>query len=152
MKSHRLFQNHLSWIFSASYDKALNANSQKQIVSTSQAPRPLGPYSQGIAANGFVYTAGQGAIDPVTNEWRGGSIQDQTRMVLDNIKAILQGAGSGLENVVKVSVFLKNKQDFGKMNEVYKEYFPKDPPARTTVVTDLLRDDMLVEIDAVATG
>lgn len=99
----------------------------------------------------FVFTAGQGAIDPKTNQWAGGDIKEQTRRTLDNIKGILEEAGSSLDKTVKVSVFLKDKKLFGEMNEVYSSYFKRDPPARTTVVTDLLRDDMLVEIEAVAT-
>lgn len=125
-------------------------NGKKHVVSTSNAPKPIGPYSQGMVVGDFVFTAGQGAIDPKTNQWAGGDIKEQTRRTLDNIKGILEEAGSSLDKTVKVSVFLKDKKLFGEMNEVYSSYFKRDPPARTTVVTDLLRDDMLVEIEAVA--
>lgn len=123
---------------------------EKKSVSTSGAPRPIGPYSQGIVSNGFVFTAGQGAIDSKTNNWAGGDISQQTTLTLENIKAILDEAGSSLDKVVKVTVFLKRKELFAEMNTVYARYFGNDPPARSTVVTDLLRDDMLVEIEAVA--
>jgi 2-iminobutanoate/2-iminopropanoate deaminase len=122
----------------------------KKAVSTSQAPKPIGPYSQGIVLNGCVYTAGQGAIDPSTNKWAGGDIKQQTKLTLENIKAILSAAGSSLDKAVKVTVFLRKKELFAEMNEGYATYFTGVPPARTTVVTDLLRDDMLVEIEAVA--
>ncbi len=121
----------------------------KKSVTTSKAPKPVGPYSQGIVSNGFVYTAGQGAIDPSTNQWAGGDIKQQTVRVLENIKAILDASGSSLDKTVKVNVYLKKKEHFAEMNEIYKSYFNNEPPARTTVITDLLRDDMLIEIEAV---
>lgn len=122
----------------------------KKAVLTSKAPKPIGPYSQGIISKGFVFTAGQGAIDPASNNWAGGDIKQQTTLVLENIKAVLTEAGTSLGNVVKVNVFLKKKELFAEMNEVYKMYFSGVPPARSTVITDLLRDDMLVEIEATA--
>ncbi len=122
----------------------------KRAISTEKAPKPIGPYSQGIVVNEFLFTAGQGAIDPVSNSWVGGDIKKQTRLTLENIKAILEEGSSSLDQVAKVTVFLKRKEDFPEMNDVYKEYFSKEPPARSTIVTDLLRDDMLVEIEAVA--
>ena len=124
---------------------------EKRAVLTTKAPKPIGPYSQGIVSNGFVFTAGQGAIDPSTNKWVGGDIKQQTKLTLDNIKAILSEAGSSIDKAVKTTVFLRKKELFAEMNEVYQGYFSGVPPARTTVVTDLLRDDMLVEIEAVAT-
>jgi 2-iminobutanoate/2-iminopropanoate deaminase len=124
---------------------------EKRAVLTAKAPKPIGPYSQGIVSNGFVFTAGQGAIDPSTNKWVGGDIKQQTKLTLDNIKAILSEAGSSIDKAVKTTVFLRKKELFAEMNEVYQGYFSGVPPARTTVVTDLLRDDMLVEIEAVAT-
>jgi 2-iminobutanoate/2-iminopropanoate deaminase len=126
-------------------------NSKKQIVTTSNAPKPIGPYSQGIIVGDLVFTAGQGAIDPKTNQFLGGSIKEQTSRVLQNIQGILEEAGSSLDNVIKVNVFLKDNKLFGEMNEVYATYFKKDPPARTTVITGLPRDEMLVEIEVIAT-
>jgi 2-iminobutanoate/2-iminopropanoate deaminase len=123
---------------------------KKKVVFTDSAPRPVGPYSQGIVSNGFVFAAGQGAIDPKTNQWIGGDIIQQTARVLENIKAVLEAAGSSLDNVVKVNVFLRKKELFQEMNAVYAKYFPENQPARSTVITDLLRDDMLVEIEAIA--
>jgi 2-iminobutanoate/2-iminopropanoate deaminase len=121
----------------------------KKVIFTESAPKPIGPYSQGITLNGFIFTAGQGAIDPQSNKWIGGDIREQTKRVLENIIAILEAGGSSLEKVVKVNVFLRRKELFQDMNEVYSKYFPNSPPARSTVVTDLLRDDMLVEIEAI---
>ncbi len=126
-------------------------NGKKQVVTTSNAPKPIGPYSQGIIVGDLVFTAGQGAIDPKTNQWAGGDIREQTRRVFENIKGILEEAGSSLDNVVKVTVFLKDNKLFGEMNEVYATYFKNEPPARTTVITGLPKDEMLVEIEVVAT-
>lgn len=123
----------------------------RKTVYTDNAPKPIGPYSQAIVVNGFVYTAGQGANDPKTGKWGGGDIKEQTALVLENIKAVLEAAGSSLDRVVKTSVFIQRKELFAEMNEVYARYFATSPPARTTVVSNLLRDDMLVEIDAIAT-
>jgi 2-iminobutanoate/2-iminopropanoate deaminase len=122
----------------------------KKVVTSSELPKPQGPYSPGIVSNGFVFTAGQGAMDSKTNTWRGGDIKQQTKVTMDNVKAILEAAGSSIDKVVKVNIFLKDKKLFGEMNEVYATYFSKDPPARSTVITDLLRDDMLIEIETVA--
>lgn len=123
----------------------------RKVVFSPKAPKPIGPYSQAIIANGFVFAAGQGAIDPETNQWIGGDIKQQTERVLENIKAVLEASGSSLSKVVKTNVFLRRKELFQEMNQVYYKYFPVEPPARSTVVTDLLRDDMLVEIEATAT-
>lgn len=122
----------------------------RRVIHTVDAPKPIGPYSQGIVANGFIFTAGQGAIDPKSNKWLGGDIKQQTERTLENIKIILERSGSSLEKVVKVTVFLRRKELFQDMNEVYSKYFARDQPARTTVVTDLLLDDMLIEIEAAA--
>jgi 2-iminobutanoate/2-iminopropanoate deaminase len=128
----------------------LSSNDRKAVFSP-KAPKPIGPYSQAILAHGFVFAAGQGAIDPQTNQWVGGDIKQQTERVLENIKAVLEASGSSLNKVVKVNVFLRRKELFQDMNQVYAKYFSSEPPARSTVVTDLLRDDMLVEIEATAT-
>jgi 2-iminobutanoate/2-iminopropanoate deaminase len=125
-------------------------NNVRKVIHTKKAPEPIGPYSQAIISNGFIFTAGQGAIEPRSNTWVGGDIRAQTERVLENIKAVLESAGSSLDKVVKVNVFLKRKELFQEMNEIYSKYFPNNPPARSTVVTDLLRDDMLVEIETIA--
>ena len=120
----------------------------RKIVKTDSAPKPGGPYSQGIVAGSFVYVAGQDGRDPVTGK-RASGVKAQTKQTLQNIGAILTQAGTGLQNVVKVSVFLNDINDFEAMNSVYEKFFPKNPPVRTTIQTTF-RGDMLVEIDAVA--
>ncbi|MEM2153418.1 MAG: RidA family protein [Nitrososphaeria archaeon] len=121
----------------------------KDIIRTKNAPTPIGPYSQAIKAGNFLFISGQGPIDPKTGKKIVGDIKEQTRQVLENIKSILEAAGLTLENVVKVNVYLKNINDFPKMNEVYKEYFKTNPPARTTVQA-IPPADIDVEIDAIA--
>jgi len=122
----------------------------REVIVTNNAPRAIGPYSQAIKANGFVFTAGQVAIDPATQQLVGGDIAAQTECVLRNVAAILQAAGSSLEKVVRTTVFLKNMNDFGAMNEVYAKYFTAAPPARSTVEAARLPKDVLVEIDVIA--
>ncbi len=123
----------------------------KQIVRTSDAPGAIGPYSQAvIAENGMIFTAGQIAIDPATGNIVEGGIQVQTRRVMENLKAILKAAGSGLDNVVKTTVFIKDMNEFAAMNEVYGEYFKENPPARSTVEVARLPKDVRVEIDLIA--
>ena len=119
-------------------------------VSTSDAPRAIGPYSQGVKAGGFVFVSGQVAIDPATNQMIEGDIRAQTERVLKNVAAILEAAGSSLDQVVKTTVFLKNMEDFAPMNEVYATFFSVEPPARATVEASKLPKDMLVEIEAIA--
>ena len=119
-------------------------------VSTTDAPRAIGPYSQGIKAGGFVFVSGQVAIDPATNKLIEGDIRVQTERVLKNVSAILDAAGSSLDQVVKTTVFLKNMEDFVPMNEVYATFFGAEPPARATVEASKLPKDMLVEIEAIA--
>jgi 2-iminobutanoate/2-iminopropanoate deaminase len=122
----------------------------RESISTDHAPRAIGPYAQAIKANGFVYTAGQIAIDPKTGNFVEGGIKEQMRQVLENLKAVLEASGSSLNQAVKTTVFLKNMADFATMNEVYAEYLGNSKPARSTVaVTDLPRS-ALVEIDLVA--
>lgn len=121
----------------------------REIVRTDGAPKPGGPYSQGIVAGNFVFVAGQDGRDPATGK-RPQGVEAQTRQTLSNISAILQEAGTSLQNAVKVSVFLMSMNDFEAMNGVYVEFFPKDPPVRTTIQTTF-RGDMLVEIDCIAT-
>ncbi len=119
-------------------------------VSTTDAPRAIGPYSQGVKAGGFVFVSGQVAIDPATNQMIEGDIRAQTERVLKNVAAILEAAGSSLDQVVKTTVFLKNMEDFVPMNEVYTTFFGSEPPARATVEASKLPKDMLVEIEAIA--
>jgi 2-iminobutanoate/2-iminopropanoate deaminase len=122
----------------------------RDVISTSEGPRAIGPYSQAIKANGFVFVSGQVAIDPVTNTLLSGDIGFQTDRVLKNLRGILAAAGSSLEKVVRATVFLKNMNDFAAMNEVYGKYFTSAPPARSTVEVARLPKDVLVEIDVIA--
>ena len=122
----------------------------KKIVATDAAPGALGPYSQAVVANGFVFCSGQIAIDPATGELISGDCAAQTRRVLDNLKAVLGAAGSGLERVVKTTVFLKSMDDFAAMNKVYAEFLTDEQPARAAVEVARLPKDVLVEIECVA--
>lgn len=122
----------------------------KQIVSTPKAPGAIGPYSQAVVAGTFVFTAGQIGIDPASGSLVDGGITEQTRQVLENVKAILEASGSGLTDVVKTTVYLKDMAEFGAMNEVYRQFFPDSPPARSTVEVARLPRDVRVEIEAVA--
>jgi len=119
-------------------------------VKTDKAPKPAGPYSQAIKAGSFIFVAGQGGVDPVTGRFVEGGVEEQTRQTLKNIEAILKAAGSSLDDVVKVSVFLKEVRDFQAMNKVFAEFFKEPPPARTTVGVEFVAPEMLVEIDVVA--
>ena len=119
-------------------------------MSTPQAPKAIGPYSQAVVHNGVVYLSGQIAIDPATNQLIEGDVVAQTHRVLVNLKAVLEAAGSSLDAVLKTTVFLKDMADFPKMNEVYGQYFNADPPARSTVQAAKLPRDVAVEIDAIA--
>jgi 2-iminobutanoate/2-iminopropanoate deaminase len=120
----------------------------RKVIVTSKGPRPQGVYSQAIVADGFVFVAGQAAINPDTNTLESGDIRSEVRRTLQNIKGILEAAGSSMDDVVRVGVFLADIKDFDAMNEVYREFFPKDPPARTTVGAQLPR--IKVEIDCIA--
>ena len=122
----------------------------KQTVSTDKAPKAIGPYEQAIKVGEMVYTAGQIPIDPKTGNLVAGGIAEQTRQVLENLKAVVEAAGSSLERVVKATVFLKNIADFAAMNEVYAEYLGQAKPARSTVAVADLPRGALVEIDLVA--
>jgi 2-iminobutanoate/2-iminopropanoate deaminase len=122
----------------------------KKIVSTSKAPKAIGPYSQAILTDDLVFTAGQVGLDPASMEIVEGGIEAQTRQVLTNLKYVLECADSGLKFVVKTTVFLQNMDDFPKMNEVYSEFFPENPPARSTVAVAALPKGALVEIECVA--
>ncbi len=122
---------------------------QSKIFKTDRAPAAIGPYSQAVGFGHLVYTAGQLGIDPKTSSLVHGGIKEQTRQVLENLKAVLKASGSGLEQVLKTTVFLKDLGDFAAMNEVYATYFTKTPPARSTIGVAALPKDALVEIDAV---
>lgn len=123
----------------------------RKIISTDQAPAAIGPYSQGVVAEGsFIFTAGQIPIHPKTGELVRGDIQTQSRQVLDNLKAVLEASGAGLENVVKTTVFLSDMNDFAAMNEIYAEYFPQNPPARSAVQVARLPKDVRIEVECVA--
>ncbi len=123
----------------------------KKIVTTEAAPAAIGPYSQAIVANGFVFVSGQIPIDPATGSFVEGGIAAQTRQGLNNLKAVLEAAGSSLADVVKTTVFLASLGDFAEMNAVYGEFFSSDPPARATVQAAALPRGALVEIEAIAT-
>jgi 2-iminobutanoate/2-iminopropanoate deaminase len=122
----------------------------RDVIATKDAPQAIGPYSQAIRANGFVFVSGQVAIDPSTQQVISGDVGAQTERVLKNLSAILKAAGSGLEKVVRCGVFLKNMGDFAAMNEIYGRHFGAAPPARSTVEVARLPRDVLVEIDVIA--
>ncbi|HEV3278472.1 MAG TPA: Rid family detoxifying hydrolase [Terriglobia bacterium] len=120
----------------------------RKVIRTADAPRPVGVYSQAIVADGFAFVAGQGPINPATNKWERGDIRSETRRALRNIGAILEAAGSSLRDAVRMGVFLADLADFPAMNEVFREFFPDNPPARTTVGCTL--PGIKVEIDCIA--
>jgi 2-iminobutanoate/2-iminopropanoate deaminase len=122
----------------------------RNVVLTDRGPKPIGPYSQAIKANGFVFVSGQIALDPKTGEFTGTTVAEQTMRVLENLKAILEASGAPLNHVVKTTVYLKSMDDFAAMNEVYAKYFTATPPARSTIQAARLPKDALVEIDVVA--
>lgn len=122
------------------------------LVSTSAAPAAIGPYSQAIATEQFIFASGQIALDPATGQLIAGDVQDQTRRVLDNVNAVLEAAGSSLERVVKTTVFLTKMADFTAMNEVYATYFTAAPPARSTIAVAELPRGAAVEIEVIALG
>jgi len=122
----------------------------KQEVKTDKAPKAIGPYSQAIVANGFVFASGQIPLDPATGELNTGTIEEQTRLVLKNLGAVLEAAGSSYDKVVKVAVFLQDMNDFSRMNQVYGEFFKPSFPARAAVQVVRLPRDVKVEIEAIA--
>lgn len=122
----------------------------REAVSTPNGPKAIGPYSQAIKANGFVFISGQVAFDPATGNLISGGIEQQTEQVMKNLSAILQAAGSGWDKVVKTTVFLKSMSEFGQMNEVYGKFCKNAPPARSTVEVARLPRDVSVEIDVIA--
>lgn len=129
---------------------SLPAVAQNTVVSTPRAPAAIGPYSQAIMAGNTLYLAGQIAIDPATNQVKAGTIEEETKLVLDNLKAVLEAAGMTMANVVSTTVFLADLNEFPRMNAVYATYFPANPPARATVQVARLPRDVKVEIAGIA--
>jgi 2-iminobutanoate/2-iminopropanoate deaminase len=122
----------------------------REVITTEGAPQGIGPFSQAIRANGFVFVSGQVPLDPATRQIVPGGFAAQAERVLQNLAAILEASGSGFDRAVRVGVFLKDMEDFGRFNEIYSRYFPNEPPARTAVAAARLPKDVLVEIDVVA--
>ena len=122
----------------------------KEVISSDRGPKAIGPYCQAIRANGFIFVSGQIPLDPQTQQLVEGDVARQTERVLENLKGIVEAAGSSLNRVVKTTVYLKDLSDFPAMNEVYGRYFPASPPARATVEVARLPRDVLVEIELIA--
>ena len=123
---------------------------ERQIIHTDRAPRAVGPYSQAVKAGDMVFVSGQIALDPATGNLVPGSIEDQTRQAMENVKAVLGAAGTSLERVVKTTVFITDMNDFPRVNEAYAEFFPEAPPARACIQVSALPKGAQVEIEAVA--
>lgn len=123
---------------------------KKKVIQTDKAPKAIGPYSQAIRTDSMVYTAGQIGLDPATGDLVAGGVEEQTRQVINNLRSVLEAADSSLDHVVKTIVFLKDMNDFPKMNSIYAEYFGANPPARSTVAVAGLPKGGLVEIEAMA--
>ncbi len=124
--------------------------SSKEIVNTSKAPNAIGPYSQAIKIDKMVFLSGQIAIDPKTQQFIDGDIETQTKMVLDNLKSVIEASGSSLESVVKTTIYLTDINDFSKVNEIYASYFSSGKPARSSVCVATLPKNAKIEIDAIA--
>lgn len=140
----------LSLLAAAALFAAAPALAQNRVVSTPAAPAAIGPYSQAIMAGNTLYLAGQIAIDPATNQVRSGTIEEETKLVLDNLKAVVEAAGMTMANIVSTTVFMADLNEFPRMNAVYATYFPNNPPARATVQVARLPRDVKVEIAAIA--
>jgi 2-iminobutanoate/2-iminopropanoate deaminase len=123
---------------------------KRNVIATTEAPGAVGPYSQAIATDAFVFTAGQIPVNPATGKIEAETIEAQTRQVLSNIDAVLRAAGSGLHRIVKMTVFMTDLDDFKRMNGVYAEFFPSDPPARSAVQVVALPLGVQIEMEAVA--
>src|SRR3954469_19566448 len=137
------------WILPLSIGSAQDTG--KKVILSPDAPNPIGPYSQAIQVGNTMYLAGQGAIDPKSNQpMTNASIEDQTRRTLDNLKSVLEVAGLTMDHIVSTTVFLKDMNEFGKMNEVYATFFKSGPPARATVEVARLPRDVRIEISAIA--
>ena len=122
---------------------------RKKVIYTEKAPKAIGPYSQAIRTDSFIFTAGQVGLDPSTGELVAGAVEEQTRQALSNLRNVIEAAGSSMDNVVKTTVFLKDMADFPKMNAIYAEFFGENPPARSTVAVVALPKGGLVEVEAV---
>lgn len=122
----------------------------RKTVRTDKAPSPVGPYSQAIVSNGLVFCSGQIALDPVTGTLINQNIESETTQVMENLKAVLESAGSALEKVVKTTIFLRDLKDFTRMNEVYGSFFEEDPPARSTIQVSALPRSARLEIECIA--
>ena len=122
----------------------------KEVIATDRGPKAIGPYSQAIRANGFLFVSGQIPLDPATQQLVAGGVRAQAERVLENLKGILEAAGSSLDRVLRATVFLADMNEFAAMNEVYGRYFPSQPPARSTVQVARLPRDARVEIDVIA--
>lgn len=123
---------------------------KKEVISTSKAPAAVGPYSQAIKVDNFIFTSGQIPFDPETNELVGEDIESQTRQVFKNVTAILEAAGATLDDVVKTTMFIKNMDDFNTINKIYGEFFTENPPARSAVEAARLPIDVLIEVEVIA--
>lgn len=123
---------------------------RKKVIHSDKAPKAIGPYSQAIRAGNFLFLSGQIPLDPKTGELVKGDIRQQTRQVLENIKGVLESQKLGMDNVVKIAIFLTDMENFNQMNEVYATYFPSSPPARSTVSVAKLPRDAGIEIEAIA--
>lgn len=121
-----------------------------EVISTKDAPKAIGPYSQAVRVQNMVYTSGQIPVEPLSGEVVGGGIESQIKQVLENLKAVLAEAGTGLENVIKTTVFIKDMKDFALVNQIYGQYFKEPYPARSCVELARLPKDVLIEIEAVA--
>ena len=122
----------------------------KEVVFTNDAPEAVGPYSQAIKKNGLLFCSGQVALDPTSGDLVGGSVQDQTKRAMDNLQAVLVAAGAGFDDIVKVTAYLVDMNDFPEFNEVYGEYFDNEPPARATVGVVALPKGARVEVECIA--
>lgn len=122
----------------------------KEIIYTDKAPKPIGPYSQAIKIGNFIFLSGQIGIDPKTNELVSGGIEKETRQIFENVINILKSVNAGLSDIIKVNIYLKNLDDFKKVNEIYQEYFKENFPARTTIGGVTLPKNALIEIDVIA--
>ena len=122
----------------------------RETIFTRNAPRAVGPYSQAVKAGGWIYLSGQIPIDPSTNEVIQGTIEEQTKLVMTNAQRVLEAAGASLKDVVKVTLFIANMDEFGRINDVYADFFPSDPPARSAVQAARLPKDVSIEVDMIA--
>jgi 2-iminobutanoate/2-iminopropanoate deaminase len=138
----------LLFVFTCAYSQQKH---DVKAVTSNDAPKAIGPYSQAVTTGRMIYTSGQIGLSPVTNAFAGDDITAQTQQALKNLKAIVEAAGTDMAHVVKVTIFMKDLNDFAKVNDIYKDYFPGTPPARSTVQVARLPKDALIEIECIAT-